>query len=170
MGWKEIIGTVAPTLATALGGPLAGVAAKAATQALFGDEEIPETELQGRIEQAVRDDPDALLKLKEADHAFKTKMRELNVDLEKIHADDRNSARQLQIATNSYTVPILAGLTVAAFFGVVFWVLTGKVTLESTLLGFILGQVSSKAEQVYNYFFGSSKGSKDKTAALATKD
>jgi len=72
----------------------------------------------------------------------------------------------MQKANKAMIVPILAGLTVAAFFAVVFWVLTGKVTLESTLLGFILGQVSSKAEQVYNFYFGSSAGSKRKTEQL----
>jgi hypothetical protein len=36
MDWKKIVGAVAPTLATALGGPLAGMAAAAVSDALLG--------------------------------------------------------------------------------------------------------------------------------------
>jgi hypothetical protein len=75
----------------------------------------------------------------------------------------------MQISTRSRIVPILSVLTVAGFFVAVGWVLTGNVTLDSTLLGFVLGQISAKAEQVYNYFFGSSVGSKEKTFQLARK-
>jgi len=48
-------------------------------------------------------------------------------------------------------------------------ILTGKVPLDSTLTGFVLGAVSSKAEQIYNFFYGSSKGSKDKTIQMTNK-
>lgn len=167
--WKSLVQRVAPILGTALGiGPLGGMALKAISGALFGDDEKSTgSELEKKIAAALENDPEALLKLKAADQAFETKMRELEIDVMQIAADDRNSARDMQKANKAMIVPILAGITVACFFGVVFWVLTGKVTLESTLLGFILGQVSSKAEQVYNFYFGSSAGSKMKTEKLA---
>ena len=161
--WKNIIASVAPTLATALGGPLAGMAVKAISGAVLGHENGTEKELQAVLAGAT---PDDLLKLKNADQEFELKMAELGVNLEKIAADDRNSARDLQKSTKSKIVPVLAGLTVAGFFGVVFWALSLNITLESTLLGFVLGQVSTKAEQVYNYYFGSSAGSKQKTSIL----
>jgi len=69
----------------------------------------------------------------------------------------------------NYLVPVLAIITVVAFFGIVFYVLTGNVALDNTMLGFVLGAVSTKAEQVYNYFFGSSAGSKEKTVELAKR-
>lgn len=164
--WKSLVGSVAPTIATALGGPMAGMAVKALGGALLGDESASEKDVAAALAGAT---PDDLLKLKQADQAFETKMAELGVDLERIAADDRASARSMQAATKSLAVPVIAGLTVAGFFGVVGWVLTGNVGLESTLLGFVLGQVSAKAEQVYNYYFGSSAGSKEKTAHLANR-
>jgi hypothetical protein len=168
MSWKDIVKSVAPVIGTALGGPLGGIATKAISSALFGeDEKLEGKALEKKIALAVSSNPDALLKLKKADQDFETRMAELGVDLKKIAADDRNSARDLQKSTKSLIVPTLAVLTVGCFFAVVFWVLSGKVTLESTLLGFVLGQVSSKAEQVYNFFFGSSAGSKSKTEHLA---
>lgn len=164
--WKSLVSTVAPSIATALGGPMAGMAVKAVASSLGLDGGSTEADVSKALQGA---SPEMLLKLKEADQAFEVQMAELGVDLEKIAADDRASARGLQKETKSWVVPMLAGVTVAGFFGVVFWVLTGKVSLESTLLGFVLGQVSSKAEQVYNFYFGSSAGSKEKTGHLAHK-
>ena len=164
--WKSLVGTIAPTLATALGGPMAGMAVKAIAGGLLGDESATEKDIAMAMANAT---PDDLLKLKEADQSFALEMERLGVDLEKIAADDRNSARDLQKTTKSYIVPVLAGITVAGFFAVVGWVLSGKVSLESTLLGFVLGQVSAKAEQVYNFYFGSSAGSKEKTRQLTNK-
>lgn len=164
--WKELVGTVAPTIATALGGPLAGMATKAVAAAVLGDENAGEQNIAKALQSA---NPETMLALKQADLAFEQHMAELGVDLEKIAAQDRDSARELQTSTKSWTVPILASLTVTGFFVVVAWVLTGEVSLDSTLLGFVLGQVSAKAEQVYNFYFGSSAGSKEKTAQLARR-
>ncbi|MBT4078669.1 MAG: hypothetical protein HOE78_18990 [Gammaproteobacteria bacterium] len=168
--WKSLVKTVAPVLGTALGGPFGGMATKAISNALLGEDETTTGhELENKISEVLQRDPESLLKLKKADQDFDTRMKELDVDILKIAADDRNSARDLQKVTKSWIVPLLATVTVACFFAVVFWVLSGKVTLESTLLGFVLGQVSSKAEQVYNFFFGSSAGSKEKTTKLRAR-
>lgn len=163
--WKSLVSSVAPTLATALGSHLAGAAVSAISIAITGSPNASESEIAAKLQGA---SPETLLALKKADQDFQTKMAELGVDLEKIAAGDRDSAREMQKTTRSKIVPILASLTVAGFFGVVAWVLSGKVSLESTLLGFVLGQVSAKAEQVYNYYFGSSAGSKEKTEHIAT--
>ena len=164
--WKSLVGTVAPTIATALGGPMAGMAVKAVASSLGLEDNATEDDISKAMQNA---SPETLVAVKAADQAFELQMAELGVDLEKIAANDRASARDLQKETKSWIVPLLSGVTVAGFFGVVFWVLSGKVSLESTLLGFVLGQVSAKAEQVYNFYFGSSAGSKEKTRHLASK-
>ena len=164
MSWKETLASIAPTIATALGGPLAGMAVNMAASSLGiepSEEAIEKTLATGN--------PDTLLKLKQLEKDFTLKLEELGVERERISSQDRFSARDLQKETRSKTVPIVAGFTVAGFFGVVGWVLSGHVSLESTLLGFVLGQVSAKAEQVYNYYFGSSAGSKEKTQLLGAK-
>lgn len=162
--WKGLVSSVAPTIATALGGPMAGMAVKALGGALLGKDDATERDISQALQTA---SPETLLELKKADQAFEQKMAELDVDLKKIAAGDRDSARDMNKANKSWAVSGLAALTVAGFFGVVAWVLTGKVSLDSTLLGFVLGQVSAKAEQVYNFYFGSSAGSKEKTQHLA---
>jgi len=164
--WKSLVGSVAPTLATALGGPYAGMAVKQLASVVLGDSGAKEKDVIKALQGA---SPEMMAAIKKADQEFEAKMAELGVDLERIAADDRASARDLQRATKGWVVPTLGAITVAGFFGVVGWVLSGQVSLESTLLGFVLGQVSAKAEQVYNFYFGSSAGSKEKTQQLAEK-
>lgn len=164
--WKSIVGGIAPTIATALGGPLAGMAVKELSAGLLGHPDGKESDLATAIQTAT---PDTLLKIKQIDTAFKQKTIDAGIDLEKINAGDRASARNREINLKDRTPKLLAAVTVMGFFVVVGWVLTGKVSLDSTLLGFVLGQVSTKAEQVYNYYFGSSSGSDKKTQYLANK-
>lgn len=165
--WKSLVRSVAPALGTALGTPLAGAAIKVLTTTLLGKEEAPEQELAQILETA---SPDTLLKLKEADHDFAIRMKELGVDLERIAAEDRHSARDMQKVAGSLAVPLIAGFTVAGFFLVAGYMLTGRLLIDSTLAGFVLGQVSAKTEQVYNFYFGSSVGSKEKTQILSKSD
>ena len=91
-------------------------------------------------------------------------------------------ARKLQASTNSKTVPVLAIITVAAFFivnGVAlyggYYLISHDIQLKNiefalacaTTMGTILGWVNSKADMVWGFFFGSSKGSEDKTTAMS---
>jgi len=166
--WKSTLATVAPMIASAVGTPVAGMAVSAGLAALGITPEQGNEEKQ--LAQAMQNaTPADMLKLKEADNKFKTDMAKVGVDLEKLNQAGLDSARNMQIKTGSWVVPILAMFTVGGFFTVVGFILTGKVPLDSTLTGFVLGAVSSKAEQVYNFFFGSSKGSKDKTEHLAKR-
>ena len=164
--WQSLVKTVAPVLGSAIGGPFGGMAAKFIAGAVLDDENATEDQVVDALASA---NPDTLLKLKEADQTFKIKLKELGIEEKKVAAGDRDSARKMHVANKAWIVPVLAGLTVAGFFATMTFVLMGKVSLESTILGFVLGQISAKTEQVYNFYFGSSAGSKEKTAALAQK-
>lgn len=166
--WKGILSKVAPMAATAIGGPFGGMAASALLSTLGIEAEKGNEESQ--LEQAMQNlTPEQAVKLKEGERQWKLRMREMDIKEDDLHARDRDSARKMQMANHSWVVPVLALVTVAGFFVVVGLILTGKVPLDSTLTGFVLGAVSSKAEQIYNFFFGSSKGSKDKTAQMGAK-
>lgn len=166
--WKLALGKVAPMIGAAVGGPFGGMAASAALSLLDIDPEKGKEEAQ--LEEAIASmTPEQAFKLKMAEKNWLTTMKELELKEKDLHAKDRDSARNMQIETNSWVVPTLAIITVIGFFAVVGLILSGKVPLDSTLTGFVLGAVSSKAEQIYNFFFGSSKGSKDKTMHIANK-
>ena len=102
---KSILTAVAPTLGTALGGPIGGMAGRVVSQALLGKENGTDKEISTALELAT---PAQLSALKKSDEAFKIQMKELEIDVEKIHADDRDSARKRQMALGDHTPTILA--------------------------------------------------------------
>lgn len=166
--WKSVVGTVAPTIATALGGPLAGLAVKAIGGVFGLGEGATESEIAKAVAGAT---PEQLLALKSAEQAFIVKMRELDVDLERINAGDRNSARDREKEVKDWTPRILAGVIVAGFLGTVYMVLAGYVEglkdpMTATLTGTLIGYVSAKADQVVSYYFGSSASSKTKDETI----
>lgn len=164
--WKELVGAVAPTLATALGGPLAGMAAKAVSTALLGKDTATADELEYAVANA---GPDALLKLKEAEQSFQARMRELDIDLERIHAQDRDSAREREAKTgDSFTPRALAIAVTLGFFGVLAVLLThGKPQAGGDALLVMLGSLGTAWTSIIAYYYGSSAGSKAKTDAMA---
>ena len=90
----NLVRTVAPTIATAVGGPLAGMATRAISEALLGKPDGTEEEL---AQAAANATPEQLLALKKAEQDFAVRMRELDIDLERIANEDRNSARDREI-------------------------------------------------------------------------
>lgn len=162
--WKSLLGTVAPTIATALGGPLAGLATKGIIGALGLGDGAGEAEISAALSGAT---PDQLLAVKKADQQFKLDMERIGVDLERIAADDRNSARDREKTVKDATPKVLATVIIGGFLGTVFFVLAGYVEglkdpLTAALVGTLIGYVSAKADQVVSYYFGSSASSKAK--------
>jgi hypothetical protein len=168
--WKAILGAVAPTLATAIGGPFAGMATKAIAGALLGKEDATQDEISVALSGAT---PEQLVALKKLDADFAVRMKELDVDLDRIQAADRDSARKRQMATGDRTPQRLAYLYATAFFAVIAFqcwlayeqkevpVMIGK-TLDM-LLGVLTAMVLGSKE----YFFGSSSSSAKKTQLMA---
>lgn len=168
--WKSIVRTVAPTAATMLGGPLAGMAVKALGDKLLGNPNATEAEVQAAVIGA---SPADLVKMKEIDADLKKSLSDAGVKLEQIAADDRNSARQLEVQTKSYTPSILSycilGASTLAFLGVVF----GKVTLPTdpqtaVIYGSVLTFLVTESKAILGYWFGSSSGSQNKDDTIAT--
>lgn len=167
MDWKSLIGTVAPWIGTALGGPLGGMAVGAIADAL-GLSEKTESAIKTALSGAT---PEQMLALKQADQQFALRMQELGFQntqaLEKIAADDRDSARKREMSVQDYTPRILAYLIVGGFLGMAYGVLFKQMSADSVLAGTIIGYLSAKAEQVASYYFGSTTGSAEKTRLLA---
>jgi len=161
----NLVRTVAPSIASAVGGPLAGMATKAISEALLGKPDGTEDELAAA---AARATPDQLLALKKAENEFMLQMRELDIDLERISNEDRDSARNREIKTRDLTPKILAGFITAGYFGVLFYMLTHGLptTGGSEAMLVMLGTLGTAWGGVVAYYFGSSAGSKEKTEAM----
>lgn len=169
--WKKVVGAVAPTIATALGGPLAGVAIKTLATQFLGKPDATEDEVAQAVASA---DPQTLLRLKEIDAEFKKAMLDAGVKLEEIAAADRNSARQREIQTHDVWTPrFIAATVIGGFLFCVWAVFSGHIEgLKDPLvigtIGTLIGYTSAKADQVVSYYFGSSASSKAKDETIST--
>ena len=164
MNWKDIVKTVAPTIASALGGPAAGMGIKFLADKLLGDPNATEIDVENYIKTA---SPDDMLKLKQLDVDFKLKMKQLDIDVFKLEVSDRDSARKREIAVKDKAPSILAGVITIGFFAVFYFVFTNVLPEGNSQAIFILvGALTAGLTQVLNYYFGSSKGSSDKTKQI----
>lgn len=161
----NLVRTVAPSIASAVGGPLAGMATRAISEALLGKPDGTEQELENAVASAT---PEQLLALKKAEQEFAVKMRELDIDLERISNEDRDSARSREVSLRDWTPRVLAGLITVGYFGVLFWMLRFGLpnTGSSEALLVMLGALGTAWGGVVAYYFGSSAGSKEKTEAM----
>jgi hypothetical protein len=161
---KNIVGTVAPMLGGSLGGPLGGMAGKMIQNALGVDSESAALSM-------LESDPDALLKLKQAEIDFDKRMRELDIDEEKLHQADRASARNMAIQTTLIPQIVLAALFITGYFTIVglFFSSTLEVPM-SDAFNVLLGVMTGAIPMILQFFFGSSSGSAKKTDLMAKRD
>lgn len=155
-----LIRQVAPTIATALGGPLAGFATRTISEALLGKEDATPDELAVALSSAT---PEQLARLREVDANFKVSMKKLDIDLAQIDASDRNSARQREVQLRDKTPLILAAVVCTGFFatliGLMMYGLPAK-GQDAVLI--LLGALSSAFTAIIGYYYGSSSGSRAK--------
>lgn len=162
--WKQIVATVAPGLATVLGGPLAGAAIGALSQAVLGKPDGNESDLAAVISGA---SPDVLAKIKETEAKLKTDLTNAGIEWEQIAASDRASARQREVETKDNTTKILAFLFVLLYFAMLWavWKFPVSSDMKDTL-NTLIGVLTAALAAIINYYFGSSAGSAEKNAIL----
>jgi hypothetical protein len=135
---------------------------------LFGHEDASEEQVSEALSNAT---PDQLAAIKKIDADFKVQMKALDIDLERIAAGDRDSARQMQQNTKDSTPKILAYFITFGFFGALVWILVfGLPQTGTEVLLMMLGSLSTSWTGVMQFYYGSSLGSKAKTDALTAKD
>ena len=157
MDWLE---QIAPGIATALGGPLAGLAVSAISKALG----IDEKDVQNTIESG-KLTADQLASIKQAEIELQKQANELGLDFEKLAVDDRKSARDMQAVTKSSIPAILAiGVTIG-FFGILIGLMTDNVTKSDALL-LMLGSLGTAWTAIVSFYFGSSASSQNKDEML----
>ncbi len=161
----SLVRTVAPTLASAVGGPLAGMATRVISDALLGKPDGTEAEL---IEAAKAATPDQLVALKNAEADFILRMRELDIDLERLSNEDRANARDREVKVGDKTPKVLAAVITVGYFGVLFWMLKNGLPSSggSEAMLVMLGTLGTAWGGIVAYYFGSSAGSRDKNRMI----
>ena len=157
MDWLK---TIAPTIATALGGPFGGLAYEAVSKVLGVSQDDAQKMLSdGKLTA------EQIASVQQAEIALKAKAQELNLDFEKLAVEDRSSARTMQIATQSWIPPVLAIGITGGFFGILFGLMYGQVQ-HTPQIDIMLGSLGTAWTGVVAFYFGSSAGSQAKDAML----
>lgn len=167
MDWKSTLGAVAPQIAKALGGPLAGTAVKFLADKLLGNPSASQAEVQKFVDAGLG--PEQLVAVQKMETDFKTHMADLGVDLERINQADRASARDREVKSgDSWTPRLLAAIVTFGFFSILARMMTMGLPEEgSQALLIMLGSLGTAWTGIIAYYFGSSSGSAAKTDALA---
>lgn len=169
VNWKSLLGGIAPTIATALGGPAAGGLVKILSKTLLGHENASEDEVAAAVAGAT---PEQIEAIRKQENDYILTLLDRSVQMDRVEADDRASARNREVtAHDSWTLRILACLVIVGFLGVTFMVMSGRtVGIKDPAvigtIGTLLGYLSAKADTVIGYYFGGSLGSRMKDAVI----
>ena len=172
MDWKTILSQIAPTAATLLGGPFAGLAVAGIGKAL-GLDAPTTTKIQDALTQGQMSG-DQILALKKAELDLQghladnqLKVSEDGLTLETISAQDRDSARNMQSKTQSVLPALLAVSVTAGFFVILSGIGTGYFSSTNQALNIMLGSLGGAWLSIIGFYFGSSADSHRKTELLS---
>ena len=159
MDWLK---QIAPTIATAMGGPLAGMAVSAISKAIGVD-----PDKVGDLISNNKLTAEQISQVKIAEIELQKQAQELGLNFEKLEVEDRKSARDMQSKTRSLMPPILAGTVTIGFFGIMVMMFIGKVDSSNPAILMMLGSLGTAWTGIIAYYFGSSAGSQAKTDLLS---
>ena len=186
----KAIGSIAPTLATMLGGPLAGTAVSALASAFGLGTNATQSDITSVVQTGGMT-PDIISAVRLADQKHAEVIAQQGLDLQKLNSDHQEAMAQTYTADTQdarktfgqqkavFNLGIIILITFAFVMTAVLWasynLLTGGITIKdvavvaaiSGMVGSVVGYVAANAQQVVGYFFGSSSGSADKTDAMS---
>lgn len=163
--WRAIVSTVAPTVATMLGGPLAGIAVKALSAKLLGRDDGTEAEVAAAV-QALG--PQDLIRLREIEADLVKTLADNEIKLESLATQDRDSARRRAIEMRDYTPNVLAFVVIGVFGWMLDRLMNGaSLGADANVAFMMLGTLTTAVGQALNYFYGTSRSSADKSKVIA---
>jgi len=156
----EWLAQIAPTIATAFGGPLAGMAVSAVAKAIgCAPEEVQNVISSGKL------DASQVAAIQQAELELKKQAQSMNLDFAKLIAEDKKSARDMQIATKSWIPPVLAMGVTIGFFGILFGLMYGQIQ-HAPQIDIMLGALGTAWTGIISFYFGSSASSQAKDQLL----
>jgi hypothetical protein len=185
MEWKDVGSTIAefaPGLAGVVGGMFGGGAvgslASTAVGAICSALGLRADAKPDQVLEAIKSNPEAVLKLQQAEMDFKVKIGEQRITEIKAELADVASARSREIEVVKATgkkdinLYVLAWVIIGGFLGLLACLIImqagyGKTFENNSLLTMLLGSLSTDAGMVVGYFFGSSRSSDSKNQTIA---
>jgi len=163
-GVFPLLAKVAPSIATAIGGPLAGTAVQFLENSLGLTSGSGPSAVSAALQSAT---PEQLAALKKADNDFIVQMKQLDISIDKLDYDDRASARARESNVHDKTPMVLAiTLTSGYFLFLAALLFHAAPTDNQRALDLILGGLTTAWIQAMAYYFGSTSGSRNKDYLL----
>ena len=152
-----LLKSLAPNIASAAGGPLAGMAVKMVAAKLS----LPESTTANEIEDLIEREPDKAVLVKQADEDFRLKIKEMEIDLEsfKTEVEDRKDARA---AFSTDLTPKLFSVLTLLLYGAFVLMVTMMPhdQNDETIISLVLGQLSGILGTAAAFYYGGSNGKK----------
>lgn len=169
--WKSVISKLAPTVATALGGPLAGAAVSAIGGLLGLNNPTPEAIADVVASGALT--PQQISDLKALELKYQSDEKERGFRYEELAFKDRDSARQANVAGGTqknlfWMSVLLLVVTLGTEMIVLFHGYPADI--PQIVVGRILGLMDAVATMVLAYWYGTTNGSAQKNTLLANAE
>lgn len=167
MAWQDTLKTLAPTVATALGGPLAG-AAVTALGSVFGISE-PTSDKIAKLFVDGQVSADNLAAIRKLELDYQNQEKERGFKYSELAFKDVDSARQMQILTHSKMPAVLTVLVTVGFFGILSLLFFHTELKGNEIVMVMVGQLSAVWAGCVAFYTGTTYGSANKNALLAAK-
>jgi len=89
----------------------------------------------------------------------------MNLDFTKLVAEDKKSARDMQIVTKSWIPPVLAMSVTIGFFGILAGLMYGQIQ-HAPQIDIMLGALGTAWTGIISFYFGSSASSQAKNELI----
>ncbi|MDN8037475.1 hypothetical protein [Burkholderia vietnamiensis] len=178
MSWANVASAVeslAPTIATCVGGPLAGTAVSA-LERVFGLTPTATDTISGRQDEVAAAiagaTPEQLANMRKADQDFQVQMAELGFKdkeaLAALNVQDVEGARTMQTSTRSWVPPVLTLFITLGFFGLVAAMMFCNIPDANKAIFYsLVGSLGTAWLATIHFWFGDTNSSNDKTAIIA---
>ena len=162
---NDFLMKIAPTVASALLGPLGGVAVAGITKILGIDggtvADVTKAISDGRVT------PEQVAEIRKLELQYQADEKERGFRYSELEFKDKDSARQMQIATKSSTPTVLTYMITVGFFSILGLMLYDEAVVNSPPLLIMLGSLGTAWTGCISYWFGTTSGSIQKTNLLA---
>jgi hypothetical protein len=170
MDWLATLKSLAPTVATAVLGPMGGMAVSALGN-LLGIPDATQSKIADAIKTATLT-PEQVVQLKQLELEFKTKEQEMGVKFSEIAFQDRDSARKANVAGGAQR-PVVYFCMALVFIamGLEFYVFVNGVPdgTHDIIAGRVLGFFDMIGGSALAYLIGTTVGSQQKNDLLVAK-
>lgn len=167
-----ILKQIAPTLLTAVGGPAGAIAGQLIRKATGA---APDADLENVVSDALQT-PEGLEKIKLAEIELQRFEADNDFKFSDLEVQDVNAARLHDVEmrkAGDKTTTQLAWVIVVSFVVLSAAIVVGHMLqldggMESTLVGIVIGYLVNEVKQVTAFYFGSSRGSREKDETIKT--